>query len=60
MINLNAEKDNNIFTVDGSVFKSKICDVYSPTFLRFANSNCDRPINSYINGIALFYTGFEK
>ena len=36
MINLNAEKDNRVFTVDGTVFKSKICD--DPSF-PFANTN---------------------
>ena len=54
MININAEKDSIVFKVDGSVFKGKICDVDSPTFLRFAKSKCDQPINSYINGIVLF------
>ena len=29
MINLNAEKDNRVFTVDGSVFKNKTCDIAS-------------------------------
>ena len=37
MINLNAEKDNKVFTLDGSVFKSKICD--APSF-PLAKGNC--------------------
>ena len=37
MINLNAEKDNRVFTVNGSVFKSKSCYVpCSP----LAEANC--------------------
>ena len=33
MIKLNAVKDNAVLTVDGSVFRSKICDI--PGLLRF-------------------------
>ena len=54
MINLIAEKDNGVFSVDSNVFKNKICDLNSPTFLRFAKSNCDLAINSYINPLCYF------
>ena len=37
MINLNAEKGNSVFTVNGSVFKSKICDVSNSPL---AKANC--------------------
>ena len=37
MINLNTEKDNRVFTADGSVFKRKIYDDPSPPL---ANANC--------------------
>ena len=36
MINLNAEKDNRVFTVNGSVFKSKICYVPCSTLAEAA------------------------